>query len=43
MKGLCAAEMGGHQAPLQLVRALMVQTKEFEHHLEGVKGPVKAV
>lgn len=36
-------KVGGHQLQLHLGRGLIVQIKEFEHHLEDVKGPLKAV
>lgn len=39
----CVEEIGGHQDQLQLVKGLMVQIRECEHHLEGLKGPLKAV
>lgn len=32
-------KIGGDQMPLQLAKGLVVQTKEFEHHLGGLRDP----
>lgn len=42
VQGVCC-KVGGHQLQFHLGRGLMVQIKEFEHHLEDLKGPLKAV